>query len=712
MAANPYRTGSKGKKALPRGVKDINKTRKTEGTAKHADSENLNIIENIHDGYFEIDLAGNYTFINDALCEIHGYSKEELIGKNNRQYTDKENAKKAFESFSQIFKTGKTGKIFDYEIIRKDGTKRQLEVSASLIKDSSATVTGFRGIIRDITERKQAEETLALSEARYRTILEEMDEGYFEVDLAGHYTFVNEANCRLLGYDREELIGKSYRCQMEEKDIQTVTNAFGRIYQTGKPERNINYTAIRKDGTLGYAEITGFPLQNRKGETIGFRGVARDITERKRTEEALALSEERFRSILDETQEAYYELDLAGNFTFVNNTLCDHIGYTREELLGMNFRGHVYKDDVERVYNIFARIYMTGRPERRMSYRIDCKDGTMMIVENTGLPLYNQKGEIVGFRGIAQDITKSKEMEEALRQSEERYRTVMDEIEEWYFETDLAGNVVFFNDIFARVLGYSSEQLAGLNYRIFIKPEEVDTVFKIFNHIYKTGETVKNFPQEFVRPNGNITFAEFSILPKRNQEGKIFGFRVIGHDITERKRTEQQLNYMATHDPLTGLPNRFLLMDRLKMALANAKRNRYKIAVMVLDLDHFKTVNDTLGHLTGDQLLKEIGGRLTGLLRQNDTVARLGGDEFVVLLSEIGKMDNAGEVAKKIIKAIAEPFVYTGHRINSSTSIGIAMYPEDGEDTEKMLKNADAAMYYAKSQGRSNYQFFANVTEI
>ena len=347
-----------------------------------------------------------------------------------------------------------------------------------------------------------------------------------------------------------------------------------------------------------------------------------------------------------------------------------------------------------------------------MVYRIVCKNGEISIIENTGLPLCSRKGEVIGFRGIARDITNQKEMEEALRQSEERYRTVMDEIEEWYFETDLAGNVLFFNDIFARVLGYSRQELSGLNYRSFIKHEEQVTVYKTFNQVYKTGETIKNFPQEFVRPNGDITFAEFSILPKRDQKSKICGFRVVGHDITERKRTEQQLNYMATHDPLTGLPNRLLLMDRLKMALAHAKRNRYKLAVMMLDLDHFKTVNDPLGHLTGDQLLKEIGGRLTGLLRQNDTVARLGGDEFVVLLSEIGKMDNAGEVAKKIIMSVAEPFVHAGRRINSTTSIGIAIYPDDGEDTEKMLKNADAAMYHAKSQGRSNYQFFADTKEI
>ncbi len=708
---NPM-VGSRGKKVRSNGLKDVQNSRKAAGAVKHAYPENINIIENIHDGYFEIDLTGNYVFVNDALCEICGYPKEEIIGTNNRKYTDKENAKKAFDSFSQIFKTGKTGKIFDYEIIRKDGTKRHLGVSASLIRDSSGNIMGFRGTARDITERKLAEETLTPSEARYRTILEEMDDGYFEVDLAGHYIFVNEANCRLLGYGRQELIGKSFRCQMAEKDIQAVTSAFSRIYQTGKPERNITYTAIRKDGTFGYAEITGFPLQNRKGEIIGFRGVAREITERKKMEEALRQSEERYRSILDETHEAYYELDLAGNFTVANDALCGHLGYTREELMGMNFRGHVHKDDVERIYKIFATIYQTRKPARGMVYRIVCKNGEISIIENTGLPLCNRKGEVIGFRGIARDITKQKEMEEALRQSEERYRTVMDEIEEWYFETDLTGHVLFFNDIFARVLGYSCEELSGLNYRNFINPKEHDTVFKTFNQVYKTGETIKNFPQEFVRPNGNITFAEFSILPKRDQESKICGFRVVGHDITERKRTEQQLNYMATHDPLTGLPNRLLLMDRLKMALAHAKRNRYKLAVMMLDLDHFKTVNDTLGHLTGDQLLKEIGGRLTGLLRQNDTVARLGGDEFVVLLSEIGKMDNAGEVARKIIRSVEEPFVYAGHRIISSTSIGIAIYPDDGEDTEKILKNADAAMYLAKSQGRSNYQFFANTKEI
>ena len=516
--------GGMGKKVHSNGAKDVQNSRKEAGSVKHADPEGINIIENIHDGYFEIDLTGNYVVVNDALCEICGYPKEEIIGTNNRKYTDNENAKKAFDSFSQIFKTGKTGKIFDYEIIRKDGTKRHLGVSASLIRDHSGNVRGFRGTARDITERKLAEETLAQSEARYRTILEEMDDGYFEVDLAGHYIFVNEANCRLLGYDRQELIGKSFRCQMDEKDIQAVTSAFSRIYQTGKPERNITYTAIRKDGTFGYAEITGFPLQNRKGEIIGFRGVAREITERKKMEEALRQSEERYRSILDETHEAYYELDLAGNFTVANDALCGHLGYTREELMGMNFRGHVHKDDVERIYKIFAMIYQTRKPARGMVYRIVCKNGEISIIENTGLPLCSRKGEVIGFRGIARDITNQKEMEEALRQSEERYRTVMDEIEEWYFETDLAGNVLFFNDIFARVLGYSRQELSGLNYRSFIKQEEQVTVYKTFNQVYKTGETIKNFSRSLSGPTAISLLLNFRFFRSVTRKAKSADF--------------------------------------------------------------------------------------------------------------------------------------------------------------------------------------------
>jgi diguanylate cyclase (GGDEF)-like protein len=172
---------------------------------------------------------------------------------------------------------------------------------------------------------------------------------------------------------------------------------------------------------------------------------------------------------------------------------------------------------------------------------------------------------------------------------------------------------------------------------------------------------------------------------------------------------EQQLNYIATHDLLTGLPNRMLLMDRLKMALAQAKRDNHKLAVMMLDLDHFKNVNDTLGHMVGDQLLKEISLRLTGRLRQNDTISRLGGDEFIILLPAIEKIEDSIEVAEIILSSFQQPFTCDNNKITSSVSIGIATYPDDCEDVDSLLKNADMAMYYVKAHGRKGYHFFANI---
>jgi diguanylate cyclase (GGDEF)-like protein len=186
------------------------------------------------------------------------------------------------------------------------------------------------------------------------------------------------------------------------------------------------------------------------------------------------------------------------------------------------------------------------------------------------------------------------------------------------------------------------------------------------------------------------------------------GFRGVIRDITERKRIEQQLNYLATHDVLTGLPNRILFMDRLELALVQSRRNRHKLAVMMFDLDDFKNVNDTLGHMVGDKLLKEVGNRLTGLLRQNDTVARLGGDEFIVLLSDFERMEDVNRIAGIILKAFQQPFVCGNHKIDTKASIGIAIYPDDCEDMESLLKKSDMAMYSVKVQGRNGYKFFAD----
>jgi PAS domain S-box-containing protein len=280
---------------------DITERKRVENNLRQSEEKYRTILENIEDGYYEVDIKGNFTFFNDSMCRILGYPEEEMMGMNNRQFTDKENANKLFKTFNEVYRTGESTKEFDWQIIRKDGTKRYIEVSVSLQKNSSGQPIGFQGIARDITERKKMEETLRQSEERYRTILDEMADAYFEVDVAGNYTFVNDAVCHHLGYTREELIGTSFRNQMVKEELEKVYKAFSNIYTTGKPQRNIFYKMIRKDGTTGFAEMTGFPLKNQQGEVIGFRGVGQDVTERKRAEDERKQSFERLRKALGAT---------------------------------------------------------------------------------------------------------------------------------------------------------------------------------------------------------------------------------------------------------------------------------------------------------------------------------------------------------------------------------------------------------------------------
>ncbi|MBM4446908.1 MAG: PAS domain S-box protein [Chloroflexi bacterium] len=431
-----------------------------------------------------------------------------------------------------------------------------------------------------------------------------------------------------------------------------------------------------------------------------------DITEHKQEEKALRQSEERYRTILDEMQDAYFEVDLAGNFTFVNDSQCRLLGYSNKEMLGMNYRGHIAKEDAQAVYQAFNQVYRTGKPIKNLIYKVIRKDGTTGIAETSASLLWNAQGEVIGFRGIGHDVTERVQMEEALRRSEERYRTILEEIEEGYYEVDLAGNFTFANDAACRQFGYSREELIGMNYRVYVPKEDVKSVYKAWNKVYRTGKSLKSYLFATIRKDGTQMFLENSVSPLRNKKGKIVGFRSVSRDVTERKQLAQKLADMATHDSLTGLPNRTLLSDRLTMGLALSRRSGNRLAVLMLDLDRFKAINDAMGHSVGDQLLKAVAEQLTGIMRKSDTIARIGGDEFVLVLPQISQANHVTKLAQRILDVFRQPFVFDGHRLDITTSIGIAIYPEDGKEIESLLKNADAAMYWAKEQGRDTYRFY------
>ena len=649
--------------------------------------------------------SGRFQYVNPLFQKLSGYKERELLGVYalDLVYPDDREAvrKNAVESL-------KTGDSFPYEsrFVKKNG-----EVIWVLERLTSTRYRGKRstvGSFMDITERKQAEQALAKSEERYRNMVQQMEDTYLETGLNGNFTFVNDAMHRALRYAKEELVGKNYRIIVTEEAAKAMYQDFHTVYRTGKPLKGLSYRLVRKDGTIEIAELSVSPRRDQEGQIIGFSAVGRDITKRIEMEQALKQSEERYRTIMDEMHDDYYEVDLAGNYTFVNDAWCRSIGYTADELIGMNYKFTTIKDEMERIYQAFHQIYVTGQPNKFMKIKYTKKDGNTGLAELSAFPLRNEKGEIVGFRGISHDVTERVRMEEALKQSEERYRTILAEIEEGYYEVDLAGNIKFVNRAACRQFGYSQEELIGTNYRAYIPKEDVKGVFRAWNKVYRTGQPLQSYPFTTVRKDGTQIFVENSVSPVRNKEGIVIGFRAVSRDVTQRKQFEQKLADMATHDPLTGLPNRSLLSDRLTMGLALTRRNGSRLSLLMLDLDKFKVINDTMGHAVGDQLLKSVAERLTEVTRKSDTVARVGGDEFVLVLPHITGPDDAAKLAQRILDVFQEPFIFDGHQLKITSSIGIAVYPDDGKEIEVLLKCADSAMYQAKEQGRDMYKFYGN----
>jgi diguanylate cyclase (GGDEF)-like protein/PAS domain S-box-containing protein len=334
------------------------------------------------------------------------------------------------------------------------------------------------------------------------------------------------------------------------------------------------------------------------------------------------------------------------------------------------------------------------------------KDGSSFPVEYSSMPI-TRDGKVMGAVVTFRDITKRKQMEEKIRQSEERYRTIIEQMEDGYFETDLAGKFTFVNDAECRNLGYTHEELIGLAAKT-ADEKTAKAIHRLFVEVYKTGIPVKAYDLELVKKDGTKAYDEISISLIRNSKGEPIGFRGIARDVTERKQLQLKIEEIATHDYLTGLPNRVLLTDRFAIAGALARRNKFRLAVMSLDLDKFKSINDSLGHNAGDQVLKIISTRLTGIIRASDTIARIGGDEFILVLLETNQKEDAIVIAQKILNAFMEPLSIDGYHLHLSTSIGIAIYPEDAEDMETLIKKSDAAMYYSKGHGRNQFKFFGD----
>lgn len=430
--------------------------------------------------------------------------------------------------------------------------------------------------------------------------------------------------------------------------------------------------------------------------------------------------------------------DINGIILYTNPAEAMIHGYTVEELLGMNV-SIFSPDNRQRRRNSKEIAAWTEWTREVIEIR---KDRTTFPVQLKSIPVRDPDGNPSCIITISEDITLRKQTEAALRHArdelEQKVRERTHELRESnrmleqellerqvvenrlrllgkFFEntneavliTDSQAKIIEANDAFTRITGFAKEEVIGKRPTVLRSYRNSRrSHLQMWKSILSRGSWQGEVWDR--RNNGETYPVWLSISPVRDETGNVSNYVAIAADISAIKKTEERLEHLAHHDSLTNLPNRSLFGDRLMQAIALARRNKKMMALMLLDLDRFKEVNDTLGHRLGDQLLIEVSRRLKSRLRESDTIARLGGDEFAVIISDIGDIEKAAQVAQHFMDALSESFEIEGHEIFITTSIGITIYPADSDDREILLKNADTAMYYAKSRGRNNFQFFTS----
>jgi len=657
--------------------RNVTERNKLEEALKHSEERYRTILEEIQDGYLEVDLAGNVTFSNDQAAEYLGFRGNDFIGVNFRAYTDPDYIQTVFKVFNDVYSTGIPNNGFVFKIRFKDGSSGFVETSVSLLKNQQGEVIGFRGVGRDTTARERLEEALRKSEEKYRTILEQIEDAYFEMDLEGKYTFVNDTFCRNMRYTRDEIIGMGSRDLVHPDDYKDMFKAYLEVFKTGMPNTGVAFRVYTKDGVMGYSENTISPIRNERGDVVGFRSIARNITERKQLEEKLRQSEERYSSIMEEMEDLYGETDLKGNIIYLNDAFLRKLGYKQEELAGKNFREMHQPETADRIFEAFNEVFRTGQPREGLTITFERKDGsTMMYGGRTYIGLLkNSAGEIIGFKSVGQDITEKVKAEEALKESEEKYRNILEQIEDSYFETDVQGNYTFVNDTWCRIMGYTREEVIGQNADKFIHPDDIKQTRKAYYEVYRTGRPNKGVVLRMVHKDGTILYGEASISPMKDKEGNIVGFRSVGRDITERRRLED-----------------------------NVRRSEERYRSLVEEVEDLYVENDLKGDITfiNDAFCRKLGYQPEELLGKSFRILHTGQPQVEARVSEMyRKVYKTGQPAEGMKLTLkrkdGSSMLYGGRTyiglLKNSTG-EIIGFKSVGQDITEKVKTEEALRQY------------------
>lgn len=567
-----------------------------------------------------------------------------------------------------------------------------------LVNFADNLALGIR-LLRIRTKNIKAERALKLA----LFSLDHAQDSLFRMARDARIMYVNDAACRHLGYTKKELLGMSIPDIDPDYSREAWDEHWEEVTSTGWMQFETRHK--RKDGTIIPVEITT-NLMKFEGENYFFSAV-RDITERKQAEKNLKNSLNLLRTIIDTSPVRVFWKDRNSRLLGCNSLFARDAGFTRpDELIGKTDFEMAWKDQAE-LYRADDHMVMeSGIPKLSYDEPQTTPDGHQIWLRTSKVPLRNENDdETIGVLGIYEDITERKQAEEALHVAAVAFET-----HEGILITDANANILRVNQAFQNITGYSVEEVVGKNPRI-LNSGRHDKAFyaKMWQQLLNTGTWTGEVWDK--RKDGQTYPKWLTITAVKNTKGETTQYVAIFSDITERKRAEEAIHNLAFYDALTKLPNRRLLQDRLKSALSVSARSHHYGALLFLDLDRFKTINDTLGHDHGDLLLIEVAERIKLCVREVDTVARIGGDEFVVLLEELSASaevasQKAAQVAEKIRAALTAPYQLKESPRHSSPSIGVCLFYGNHESEDELLKHADMAMYQAKDSGRNTVRFF------
>lgn len=526
------------------------------------------------------------------------------------------------------------------------------------------------------------------------SVIENAPFGVFVVKEDGMIEYANEAMAKISGVSAEKFKNLNVYELVHFKEMGLDLKIRGALEGKEFVLGPIPYTSYFEKKRR-YRKFTGIPLKS--GGVKRAIVFVEDVTDLKEKEEKYKKERETFFSFFENLPVGIIVTDESGKVEYLNREFTNITGYTAEDIpdvktfLNVAFREG---EDKEKI----ADFWENRRSGEMVDLKIVCKNGTEKEVELKGE--YLEDGRVVS---VIRDVTGFKMMERELIESERRFRSIFETSRDAIYITTKDGWFIDVNTAFCEMFGEKKEEIMKRNAKdAYVSKEDK---IRLKTAIERNG-FVKDFEMRLKKMNGEIIDCLLTVTGIRDEQNRIVEYHGIIRDVTEKKKAEEKIRYMAFHDMLTGLPNRSLFADRLSIAMAHARRTNEMVAVMMLDIDRFKDINDLHGHDLGDLVLKEVAERLRNAVRRTDTIARMGGDEFMGVFTNIKKIEDVATVGEKILRVFSTPIAVRDMVFPVTVSVGFSIYPKHGVDLDSLLRKADLAMYEVKQSGRNGFKIY------